>query len=34
MSEVYKLLIKVHDIMDNAVSKQVGNSTHILALCV
>ena len=28
--EVCELLIKVHDILDNAVSKQVGNSAHIL----
>ena len=31
MSEVCELLIKVHDILDNAVSKQGGNSAHILA---
>ena len=31
MSEVRELLVKVHDILDNAVSKQVGNSAHILA---
>ena len=30
VSEVYDLLIKVHDILDNAVTKQVGNSAHIL----
>ena len=29
-SEVHELLIKVHDILDNAVSKLVGNSAHIL----
>ena len=29
--EVYTLFIKVHDILDNAVSKQVGNSACILA---
>ena len=31
MSEVCELLIKIHDILDNAVSKQVGNSAGILA---
>ena len=31
MSEVHDLLLKVHDILDNAVSKQVGNSANILA---
>ena len=31
VSELHELFIKVHDILDNAVSKQVGNSTHILA---
>ena len=31
VSEVRELLLKVHNILDNAVSKQVGNSTHILA---
>ena len=30
VSEVHELLIKVHDILDNAVSKQVWNSAHIL----
>ena len=30
VSEVYGLVIKVHDILDNAVFKQVGNSAHIL----
>ena len=30
-SKVHELLLKVHDILDNAVSKQVGNSAHILA---
>ena len=30
-SKVYELLFKVHDTLDNAVSKQVGNSAHILA---
>ena len=30
MSEVHELLLKVHDILDSAVSKQGGNSTHIL----
>ena len=31
VSEVHKLLLKVHNILDSVVSKQVGNSTHILA---
>ena len=31
VSEVCELLLKVHDILDNAVSKQVANSAHILA---
>ena len=31
MSEVHELLLKVHDILDNAVSNQVGNSACILA---
>ena len=31
VSEMHELLLKVHDILDNAVSKQVGNSAHILA---
>ena len=31
VSEVCELLLKVHDILDKAVSKQVGNSAHILA---
>ena len=31
MSKVCELLLKVHDILNNAVSKQVGNSAHILA---
>ena len=30
MSEVHELLIKVQDILDNAVSKCIGNSAHIL----
>ena len=30
-SEVHELLLKVHNILDNAVSKWVGNSAHILA---
>ena len=30
VSEVCELHIKIHDILDNAVSKSVGNSTHIL----
>ena len=30
MSEVHEVLMKVHDILDNAVSKQVGNSPHNL----
>ena len=28
--EVHEFLINVHDILDSAVSKQVGNSAHIL----
>ena len=31
MSEVHELLLKFHDILDSTVSKQVGNSTCILA---
>ena len=31
MSEVYGLLLQIHSILDKAVSKQVGNSAHILA---
>ena len=31
VSEVHEILIKVHDILDNAVSKQFGNSACILA---
>ena len=31
VSEVHELLIKIHDILDNAVSKWVCNSVHILA---
>ena len=31
MSEVCALLLKVHNILDNALSKRVGNSAHILA---
>ena len=31
VSEVHELLLKVYNILDNAVSKQVGNSAHILA---
>ena len=31
MSEVHELLLKVHDILDKAVSKQLGNSACILA---
>ena len=31
MSEVLELPTKIHDILDNDVSKQVGNSAHILA---
>ena len=34
VSEVCELLLKVHDILDMAVSKQVGNSTHILHMCL
>ena len=30
VSEVCELLIRIHDILDNAVSKQVWNSAHIL----
>ena len=33
VSEVHEFLIKVHNVVDNAVSKHVGNSAHILA-CV
>ena len=29
-SEVHELLIKIHDILDNAVSKLVGYTVHIL----
>ena len=29
VSEVYKLLTKIHDIQNNAVSKYYGNSAHI-----
>ena len=31
ISEVHEFLLKVHDILDNAVSKWVGNSAHISA---
>ena len=31
MSEVHELLLQIHGILDKAVSKQVGNSAHILA---
>ena len=31
LSEVCELLLQIHDILDKAVSKQVGNSAHILA---
>ena len=31
VSEVHELLIKFHDILDNAVSKCIGNSTCFLA---
>ena len=31
VSEVCELLLQIHDILDKAVSKQVGNSVHILA---
>ena len=31
VSEVHELLLRVHGILDKAVSKQVGNSAHILA---
>ena len=30
-SEVHELLIKIHDILDDVVSKQAGNMAHILA---
>ena len=30
MSEVHELLLRIHDILDKAVSKQVGNSACIL----
>ena len=30
VSEVHELLNKVHDILENAVSKWFGNSAHIL----
>ena len=31
MSEMHELLLRIHDILDKAVSKQFGNSAHILA---
>ena len=31
MSEVHELLLRIHDILDKAVSKQIGNSVCILA---
>ena len=31
VSEVHELLLWIHGILDKAVSKQVGNSAHILA---
>ena len=31
MSEVHELLLQIHGTLDKAVSKQVGNSAHILA---
>ena len=31
VSEVHELLLCIHDILDKAISKQVGNSAHILA---
>ena len=31
VSEVYQLLTKIHDILDSAVSKWVGNTACILA---
>ena len=31
VSEVHELLLQIHDIFDEAVSKRVGNSAHILA---
>ena len=33
VSEVCELPIKVHDIQDNVMSKQVGNSTCIFSTC-
>ena len=30
VSEVHELLTRIHDILDNAMSKQVGNICHIL----
>ena len=30
-SEMHELLTNIHDILDNAVPKWVGNTTHILA---
>ena len=34
VSEVCELLLKVHDILDSAVSKQVGNSCSYFSTCV
>ena len=31
-SEVYKLLTKIHDILDSVVSKWVSNTAHILTI--
>ena len=31
VSEVHELLLRIHDILDKAVSKQFGNSAHIFA---
>ena len=31
VSEVHELILEIHGILDKAVSKQVGNSAHILA---
>ena len=30
VSEVFELLTKIHDILDNAMSKWAGNTVHIL----
>ena len=31
VSEVHELLTKIHDILDNAMSKWIGNTAHTLA---